>query len=191
MKIKEIIELAALFTESETVSASGVFGANPSAEEIAALSQGNPDFILLLKCANIVLREIAARYYPLITAEQVTVSGEKLLYSALSKAVVTPISLYSGDNKVEFKRLNDGIAAENGSYTLIYKYLPNEKAFSDDAEIEPHITATAVSYGTAAEFFTVKAQNERAALWSKRYAEALRSDGQAKRFGKMPKRSWL
>lgn len=173
MKIKEIIQLADAFLQTELPPA--LFNKSALDEELMAALSVKP-LSLLLSCVNLTLSEAAAEYLPLVSRQKVTVLEGKIPYSAFEKDIVTLLRVMDkGGNRLRYRYRPDYIEVDNmGECDAVYSYRPSYKGFLEEAEKgSSALTARIVAYGAAAEYCLITGRYEEAVTWDKRYKEGL------------------
>lgn len=190
MTIKSIIELAAFFVNASQLIESGIFLPTASEEKINAISSANTDLRLLLRCTNVVLREIASCYDSLKFTESITTNDGIISYLNLSKTIKEPLHIVKDGEILIFTAFCDHIVTQPGTLSFTYAYIPPYKAFSDEAEISPHITDRLVASGVAAEYCLINGRYGESALWDKRYKDALSLAPMDRKYRHMPAPTW-
>lgn len=168
MKVRDVMALAA---------------ANLGREDLVALvcgCSGEPegDLAALLRCYNLVENEIALDYFPLKQRDAVKISDGKLSYSELSRAPVTILSVTDGLRELPFEALPTGLSVNApGSFRgeILYTYSPAEKEIDGDCEFSEKISARLLSLGVACEFCLSHGLFAEAAVWEKKYRDALKA----------------
>lgn len=185
MKVKRVLSLAAAnLGREDLVAAINVCCGEP-AGEIAAL----------LRCYNLIENEVALDYFPLRREETVPVRGGAVLYSKLCYAPVTVYSvkdLLGRTLKFEIRPARILVPAQReGEQVLVsYSYSPREKEFDSCAELGGKISARLLSFGVCCEFCLSNGQFAEAAVWEKKFREALRAADMTRRPLSIRARRW-
>ena len=184
MKVKEVIALAAENLGREDLSS-----------ELETLD-GAPEGELksLLRCYNLVENEVALDYFPLKAEEEVLPQNGRIPYSELAHAPVNFFRMRGGDGRdVDFEAHPAylSVPAETGALTVVYAYSPEHKEIVRESEFSGKITARLLSYGVACEFCLTSARYAEAALWERRFRDALRAAEIIRRRLKVRARRWL
>jgi len=191
MKIKmmDVVKLAAVLLQLEGVLASLSGEEQPEGEQ---QEKAEADKKLLLRCANLVVGEVAAEYLPLKAAEVLTSSDGNIDYSAFSKR---PIEIYSAKKnglKCRYKMYPAKLITEAGEVEVCYSYVPESVGIDEELDFaEGKITPRILAYGTAAEYCLVNCLHEEAWVWDKRYKDSLFGALRAGRAVHIPARRWL
>ena len=131
----------------------------------------------LVRCFNLVENEIALDYFPLKRTEKVAVKEGRIPYSALSSAPVNVHRVTSGGRVISFTLFPEyaELGSRVGEAEILYSYIPTEKKLADKSDFSGKITARLMAFGVCAEYCLSNARYDEAALWEKRYREALRA----------------
>lgn len=168
MTVKEVIALAA-----------DNLGREDLAESLSSLT-GEPEGELkaLVRCYNLVENEVALDYCPLKAEEKLTPIDGKVAFSALSHA---PVDVYSVKNAlgatVAFEIYPAYLSLPAGTEQVMvsYAYAPAAKTAEQTCEVSEKVSARLLSFGVACEFSLSCARYQEAALWDKRFRDALRA----------------
>lgn len=166
MQVKEIVKCAAKNLGREDLVAA--LDADETEGEAGAL----------VDCYNLVENEIALDYFPLKAEEEFAPEKGEIVYSRFSHAPVNVIKVQNrAGSRVDFElfssflRLPEGV----GTVRVLYAYAPAKKTLSDSSEFSDKISERLLSFGVASEFCLSRGQYSEAAVWEKRYREALRA----------------
>ncbi len=182
MLVKEVISLAA---------------ANLGREDLikCAASQTQPsgELLSLLRCYNLVENEIALDYHPLKREETLSVEGNRVEFSAFTFAPVDILSVTDERGAaVEYSLFPAYIALNCGKEVRIsYAYSPAEKGWNDEGSFSGKISARLLSFGVTCEFCLSRGQFSEAAVWQKRYQDALRAASYAQPKKGIRSRRWV
>jgi len=186
MKIKNIIERAAILLNLSDLLRDNVFADDTTEESLYEAMEKHPQLKTLIQCVNISLAETASLYFPLYKTQSVRSDNGKIFYSELDEAIIAPVSVYSAKGREDFEIFPDHIETVNGSVAVTYNYLPAEKGFFDDAEISPSVTLNAIAYKTASDYCYVCGMNDYAVMWDKRFKDSLSISAVKRRYKPMP-----
>lgn len=166
MQVKDIVKRAAKNLGREDLF--DVLDADGTAGEAGAL----------IDCYNLVENEIALEYLPLKAEETFTPAEGGVVYTRFSHAPINVIKvLDERGTRVDFTlfpallRLPEGV----GTVRVQYAYAPAKKGLSDESEFTEKISERLLSYGVASEFCLMRGQYSEAAVWERKYREALRA----------------
>ena len=164
MTVKEVIKEAAEIVGAEKVKAY-------IDDEV---SGGERQTEVLLRCFNIVENELALDYLPLKCEETFQSQTGAIDYAALSKKAVRILSVKDeSGNSVPFKTFPDHLKTQAGVLQVLYSYLPEEKALSGESDFKTLASKRLFAYGVAAEYCLSCGLYEEAAVWDKKYKEAI------------------
>ncbi len=174
MKIKECIQLAA-----ETLN-------------LDATLTGESDLDkLLLRCANNCLDEITSEYLPLASETEVESENGLIAYSKLGVAVYDVVWVKKEGTKVDFELFPSAIRVKkDGKYLIRFYTRPLPLAMEDEIP-DLHLTPRVVSYGIAAEYMLVNGFYEEAAMYDRRFKDALMRIAWGDGSKKVKRRRWL
>ena len=182
MTVKEIILAAAselgIFKEVE-----GYFTYNSANGEEQAKA--------LLRAFNLVENEIAMDYLPLLAEEEMQSDTGAIHYSSLSREPVRVIGVWDEwDNPVAFTLFPDYLKTQPGKVRVRYTYLPKEKTFQDESDFTLQASVRLFAYGVAAEYSLASGFFEEAAVWDKKYKDAIKAAYSAKPPRRIRSRRW-
>lgn len=130
---------------------------------------------LLLRCYNIVENEIALDYLPLTAEERIDGGAEKISYTSFLHSPVSILSVTDErGNKVPYSVFPEYIRT-NGEKTVVvtYSYAPERKALSGQTDYGARIPDRLFAYGVVCEACIIRGLYDEAALWDKKYKDAL------------------
>lgn len=185
MKLKTAIYYASMFLGLDEVSElieSGEVGDEDQEKEKA----------ILLRCANLVVSEIASDWIPLKTRESIIVTGGEIEYTALKERVVDVYCIEDKvGNKIAFRELYDRIILENGEYVIEYSHLPSEMQIEDDLPFKKNSPSERViAYGVACEYSIISGAAEEASVFEQRFTDGLNCATRVKKEQKIKRRRW-
>ena len=144
----------------------------------------------LLACFNLVENELALDYFSLKKTELVSSNG-KINFSSLENAPVSIISVTDAENNpYEFALFANYIQTVAGAVNVTYSYTPNKKTIGENSDFSGEVSARLMSYGIAAEYSLGIGAFEEAALWDKKYKDAISVLYKRSKGGRMPSRRW-
>lgn len=192
MQLKDILELAAVLLGLQTVLDSGAFEDGLDKNEIKKKISENKDLQLLIRCANLVYKEIACDYLQL-KAVDTLVSNGNINYTSLTKHPLEILSVTDEKGAdVGFNCLAGCLQTVSGKVSVCYSYIPLSAEFNDELDFfGSKITDRILAYGTASEYCLINGQGQDAVVWDKRYKDALVIACRKRTEIKMPKRRWL
>ena len=149
-------------------------------------------FNAFLRCYNLVETQIATDYAPLVCEETIAVKGGKVEYEKLSRAPAFIIGAFdSFGQKTSVRVFPTYFAVADGTYTVRYAALPVLKNINDDGEVAQVITERTIAYGIAAEYCVQTGLYAEAAVWEKKYKDALAGVCKQRGVKTMKGRNWV
>ena len=190
MTVKEVVALAAGCLNREDLAAALDKNQNAwTAEEAEELKA-------LLRCYNFVESEIALDYCPLKREETVSVVGNKISYSSLSRTPFRIRKVVCGGSLARFSAYPDYIVVTDGwsgNAKVTYDSIPNAKAvFTSVSDFTgTSVTAQVMACGIAAQYCLVNGENNRSALWQRKFRDALKGANLFRRTVRVRSRRWV
>ena len=120
-------------------------------------------------------------YCPIRREERVEITENKIYYTEFSQAPVNIRKVVCGGYLARFAAYPAYILMSDdrqGSALVVYDCIPCTKnAFDEQSEFseESGVSARLLAYGVAAQYCLVNGENGRAALWDKKFRDALRA----------------
>ena len=146
----------------------------------------------LLRCYNLVENEIALDYFPLRKEETFAVADGKIAYAQFSFAPVDVKRVTDADGTpVPFDVYPEYVAVAGGTVSVTYTYVPPEKKWEEESEFSGKISARLMSFGVACEFCLSRGMFPQAAMWEKKYRDALRAANVVRRKLSVRSRRWV
>ena len=134
----------------------------------------NADVQALLSCFNVVENEIALDYLPLYAEQEVHTQTGEMKYTALNKNVVNVLRVRDESGKsLPFKLFPDQLKTQSGKIVITYTYAPKNKSLTDECECSVQVSTRLLAYGIAAEYAFAQGMFEEAAVWDKKYKDAI------------------
>lgn len=184
MKVREIAALAAEYIGREDLA------------EALSVLEGEPEGELkaLLRCYNLVENEVAIDYFPPKREECIVPVNGKIAFSSLGSYPVEICRVRDVEGKDVAFGLHPShlsLPEGTGALTVTYAYSPEKKSFSDDSEFEGKVSARLLSFGVAGEFCLTAARYSEAAIWQKRFQDALHAANYHRRRIRVRTRRWV
>lgn len=146
----------------------------------------------LLRAFNLVENELALDYLPLFAEEELNTQTGAIEYSAFSRSAVRILKITDvWGNELEFKLFPDYVKTQCGKVRVTYTYTPKEKTFADESEFHALVSVRLFAYGIASEFCLASGRFEEAAIWDKKYKQAIVAAYRAKPVKKISSRRWV
>ncbi len=181
MTVKEVLYQAALLVGA-TDAATFLDGSSTAGENEANV---------LLRCLNFVENEVALDYLPLCSEETFESETGVIPFEKLALAATRIVSVKDeSGNSVAFKSFPDYIKTQPGKVTVAYTYTPKEKALGDEMEYSRLASKRLFAYGVAAEYCLACGLYEEAAVWDKKYKEAIGAAYEAHPPRRLASRRW-
>ncbi|MDE5756090.1 MAG: hypothetical protein K2I23_03290 [Clostridia bacterium] len=182
MQLKEAIQICLTYLGDEDAS-------------INTQTAQHPKLKLLVKCANLVIKEIATEYVPLIEEEIVEVNGGKISYDALLHKVAEVRKVQDVDRGLtsnfycvptHCKVLNDGVKKAR----IVYSYIPLDIDIEDDCPLPPVVSAKTLALGICAEYSMISGMYEQSVMYSDRFKQDMRTAVRKKGEIRVKPRRW-
>lgn len=161
---------------------------------VAATMHPDRKLSLLLQCANMVRKEIAFEYLPLVATETVEHTQDAFSYDALSHRVLRILQVQDANRgiRLRFRMHPDRceVPASAGKLVVQYQYQPEDISFTDDCGLPPSVTARTLALGIAAEYCLIQGMYEQSVLFSDRFADDMRSASRRVGEARVKPRRW-
>lgn len=146
----------------------------------------------LLRCFNLVENEVALDYLPLVAEEELETDTGAVFYSELSRAAVRIIKVTDGwGNEAEYKLFPEYLKTQAGKVKIRYTYTPREKTLEDSSDFLLYASVRLLAYGIAAEYSLSCGHFEDAAVWDKKYKDAVAAAYRGKPNKRIQSRRWV
>ncbi len=147
---------------------------------------------LLVRCANLVIREVASEYVPLKIKQKVTATDGKIPFASLSNRAIDVYAVVKNGVKTDFKIFYDLIMVNgDGEYEVEYSYEPKKVLLND---FTPYLTARpserVFAYGVAREYSLISGLGEEAEIWDVRFKDAITAFNRKKTSAVIAPRVW-
>lgn len=130
----------------------------------------------LLRCFNLVENEVALDYLPLLAEEEMESDMGVMYYSSLSREAVRVLGVRDEwGNEVPFTLFPEYLKTQPNKVLVRYTYLPKEKTFKDKSDFTLNASVHLFAYGVAAEYALANGMFEEAAVWDKKYKDAIKA----------------
>ncbi len=137
---------------------------------------GAEDTELLIRCFNMVENELALDYLPLYAEEEVETETGCVYYSELSRSAVRVVKVEDAwGNDTAFRLFPEYLKTQGGKIKIRYAYAPEKKTIADESDYHSYASVRLFSYGVAAEYSLSMGLFEEAAVWDKKYKDAITS----------------
>lgn len=151
------------------------------------------DEVMLVRCLNVILQEIAEEYVDFVRIREARISGGKIAFSELQGTVRRVKSVLVNGIKRSFTCDEDGIylGMSDGLAKVTYVYVPDEVRFDSVLSLPKSISERALVYGTASEYCLMKEMYEECVNLNSRYVRSITACTRVRREIRVKKRSWL
>lgn len=193
MKIRDIAELACVLLQKHDIINTGIFMQTEDNQLVQSVLKNNHDLRLLIRCANLVVKEVACEYIPLLHKQTITSHKGQISYADFEKLLLEIRCIKdSQGNEVDYYCLPDHVEIQDGSFEVLYAYIPTDKEFFDDLDFCGTKASDRVfAYGTAAEYCLVTGNYDEALMWERRYKDALLVATRKNTAVVLPRRRWI
>lgn len=161
MKLKEMIEICLTYLGDE----------DPI---ISSSTKSTAKIKLLVRCANIVIKEIASDYLPLLETNKCIVNNNEVEYSMLGKRVREILSVKSGGVEVDWKAMPSKIKVDcEGEVDIKYSYLPTDIELDDECDVDVRVSPVCLALGTCAEYLMIDGAYEQAVMMNDKFMDSI------------------
>ena len=145
----------------------------------------------LLRCFNLVENEVALDYLPLLAEEELLSETGVVYYSSLSREAARVIGVWDEwGNAVPFTLFPDYLKTQPQKVLVRYTYLPREKTLADESDFTLNASVRLFAYGVAAEYALASGLFQEAAIWEKKYKDAIKAAYSSKPARRIRSRRW-
>ncbi|MBQ8428205.1 MAG: hypothetical protein IJX18_03005 [Clostridia bacterium] len=184
MKVNEMI-----------IAAAELIGDNAATAVKTYLESGAGDEALtneLLRCFNVIEHELAVDFLPIKTEETVETDTGAIVYNALSKKAVQIVKvLDEWGMAVRYDTYGEYLKTRVGKVTVVYTYEPEEKSLGGESDFQRVASKRLFAYGMAAEYCLKAGLYDEAAVWDKKYKEAVEAAYKQSPGKNIRRRLWL
>lgn len=164
MKLKEIIEIALTYLGDDE-------------PYVSEQTSKHPKIQLLIKCANLVIKEIACDYIPLIQEEIIQIKDGKFDYDSFPMRVREVLKVTDLDSgvRVKFRQNPNYCNVEMSKNALVkYSYIPDDIGVDDECVLSPKISAKTLALGVAAEYSLIEGLYEQSVMFGEKFREDIK-----------------
>lgn len=137
-------------------------------------SGGKEETETLVRCFNVVENEVALDYLPLRCEDEAESETGVIRYEELTMPCVRILRVTDeGGNAAPFKLFPSYLKTQPGRVRIEYTYTPEKKTVEDKSDYEILASPRLFAYGIAAEYCLACGLFEEAAVWDKKYKDAL------------------
>ncbi|MGN0771845.1 MAG: hypothetical protein ACI4MI_04600 [Christensenellales bacterium] len=179
MKLKEVIEICLTYLGDE----------DPT---ISSSTKSTPKIKLLVRCANIVIKEIACDYLPLTDNKTCNVSNGEIEYAALNHRVKEILGITSNGSAVDFECLPSKVTVScEGQVDVKYNYVPADIDLDDECETDVRVSPVCLALGTCAQYCMIEGLYEEAVMMNDKFMDSLAVACRNNREKRVKARYWL
>ncbi len=168
------------------------------AEQVESYLAGNADeegkreCALLLKAFQTVENEVALDYLPLTAEEELVTATGVVRYVDFERR---PVRIFCVEdewgNSLKYELFPDYLKAQAGKWRVYYAYAPQVKTIEEACEHQTGVSERLFAYGVAAEYALTVGELTNAAVWDKKYKEALRAAYRLRPSKRLRSRRWV
>ncbi len=149
-----------------------------------------------VKCANLVIKEIATDYLPLIETEEVEVQDSRISYEKLLHRVLEILSVRNVADGIEsnFRMNPTECVLANGNIVkarVRYSYMPVDIEIDEQCPVSPLVSAKTLALGICAEYSLIEGMYEQSVMYSDKFKEDMRTAVRKKGEIRIKPRRWL
>lgn len=145
----------------------------------------------LLRCFNLVENEVALDYLPLLAEEELETETGIVHYTSLSREAARVVGVWDEwGNSAPFTLFPDYLKTQPQKVLVRYTYLPKEKTFESESDFTLGASVRLFAYGVAAEYALASGLFEEAAVWEKKYKNAIKAAYCSKPARRIRSRRW-
>ena len=182
MKVKDIILTASSYLGVEEKVRDFIEHRVPSCKE------GE----LLLRCYNLIEKEVAQDYIPLIIEETFQTETGAVYYNQFSEQAVRVIKTQdSYGNDIACTLFPEYLKTQAGTIVIRYAYKPTDKTVDDDCAFDLRVSQSLLVYGVLTEYCLANGLFEESAVWDKKYKDAVAAAYRAKPAKRISARRWI
>ena len=145
----------------------------------------------LLRAFNNMEKHLSLEYLPLYQKEGFDADIGEVYFDELSYPIVRIVNVYNEQGeKQPFTLQPYYLQTAPGVITVEYTYTPYEKDFYDETEHKLNVAQPLYVFGVLMEYYLARGDFEQAAVWEKRYKDAISVSYQMQKGKRMPSRGW-
>ena len=154
--------------------------------------EGQKQTELLLHCFNIVENELALDYLPLQAEDTFSTNTGVISYQQLLHSAVRILRVTNVDGEsVKFFIYPEYLKTQPGEVKVVYTYTPKTKTLTEESDFVLYVSSRLFAYGMAAEYALATGLYEEAAIWDKKYKEAIEATYRTAPCKRIQSRRWV
>ena len=130
MKIRDIVELAAVLLQNNELINTNVFWhrENENNEYVQKVIKERLDLQQLIRCANLAVKEVACEFIPLTFRQIIKSEAGAIPYTKFAKPLLSIKSIKDLNGEVVTAyTMPNYLALEEGTFAITYSYIPSDK----------------------------------------------------------------
>lgn len=190
MKVKDILETTLVFLGKHELLSTSAFDESVTEELTEAQSK---EIGFLVRCFNLVYKEVSGDYLPLMYDEKISFSQGKFELVNLTQNILDIFKLYDdAENNISYKLFPDYIKANTEIANITYSYIPDDLGFEDNVLLfGGKLLPQVLSYGVAREYCLISGDHKEADIWEKRFKDGVFVEMRRKSQIKIKPRRWF
>ncbi|MBQ8322562.1 MAG: hypothetical protein IJX91_01200 [Clostridia bacterium] len=145
----------------------------------------------LLRCFNLVENELALDYLPLYAEDEFESTTGAIYYTQFERGVVRVLGVEDEwGNAAAFKLFPEYLKTQSGKVRVRYTYTPEAKGLDGESDFVLNASVRLFAYGIAAEYALANGLFEDAAVWDKKYKDAIGAAYRLRSGKKIRSRRW-
>jgi hypothetical protein len=192
MDVKEILRLAAIFTDQKDLLEDEYFLLQ-TPPEYQSSDERQERIKAFLDCLNLVYSEVITEYLPQVTVEDAEFCEGVYPLQSFSKVVTNVLEVRNKfGKKLRFKLLSNFILCDVKLATVKYHFVPSSLTLNSKISLNGEkIPARVFAYGVAMEYYFLQTQSTEALIWENRFRNSLFNLLTFKRNVFLPTRRWI
>ncbi len=151
--------------------------------------QATQDF---LRAFNNVENQLALEYLPLVQKEAFETETGEVYFGEFSYKLVRIVKVYNEKGEeLAFEIMPMYLQTQPGNIIVEYTYTPYEKDVYDTTEHCIYVAQPLYVYGMLAEYYTARGEFQEAAVWDKKYKDAISASYRMQKGKRVAGRRWL
>ena len=146
----------------------------------------------MLECFNLIENELALDYLPLYAEEKVSSGTGEIFYKDFTKDVVRIIGVTDASGEAKgYTLCADHLITTAGTSNIFYTYTPKAKKIDEESDFYLYVSPRLLAYGVVAEYYLTIGMTEEAAVWDKKYKDAIEALYRSKSDARIAARRWV
>ena len=156
-----------------------------------SVEDGKEETEALVRCFNLVESELALDYLPLYAEETLETQTGAIEYATFARSVVRVLKVTDEwGNSAPFRLFPTYLKTQGGKINVRYAYAPAIKTIEDESDYIVQASVRLFAYGIAAEYTLACGLFEDAAVWDKKYKDAIAAAYRSAPTRKIRSRRW-